>query len=124
MGILWAIYGGFELLMAILAVTMARFYVSLVQGFLPPNANMPAAFFSFLRVVWLCSGILAFVTGALSMFAGWTLLRREPYGRTMALVAAFVSLIRIPIGTALGVYTLVELLPASAREVYVQLAIE
>jgi hypothetical protein len=124
MGILWAIYGGLELLIAIFAVTMARFYVSVVQSFLPPNANLPAAFFSFLRVVWLCTGIVAFIGGALSVLAGWTLLRREPCGRMMALVAAFVSLIRIPIGTALGVYTLVELLPASAREVYVQLAIE
>jgi hypothetical protein len=121
MGFLWAIYGGFEILMAFWTVGMSKVYFPLFQKIVSPDANSPFSSPEALRAIFVWSGIFALVTGALALFAGWMLLRHERSGRAVALAAAFVSLIQLPIGTGLSIYTLVELLPASAREKYAQL---
>jgi hypothetical protein len=51
--------------------------------------------------------------------AGWGLLQREPWARTVAVVLAFPSLFfNVPFGTALGIYTLWVLLPAESDVEY------
>jgi hypothetical protein len=56
---------------------------------------------------------------ALGFFAGWGLLHREPWARILALVLAFVVMfINIPLGTAVGVYTMWVLLPRESEEEY------
>ena len=42
----------------------------------------------------------------------------EPWARVLALILAFLDLINVPFGTALGVYTLWVLLPAQSEEDY------
>jgi hypothetical protein len=121
MGILWVIFGAFEILMAFWTVGMSRVYYPLFQKMVAPEANSPLSSPEALHAVFVWSGVFSLVLGALGLFAGWKLLRRERSGRAVALVAAFVSLIQLPLGTALAIYTLVELLPSSAREKYAQL---
>jgi zinc-ribbon domain len=121
LGILWAIYGGFQVLMAFWTVAMSRFYVSIFEDFVSRDPNFPASWVPFLRNILLGSAIFAFVGGAIAISAGWALLRRDASGRVTALVAAFLSLINIPLGTGLGIYTLIELLPVAARDNYVRL---
>jgi len=48
------------------------------------------------------------------LIAGYGLLEREPWARTVALVVGVISLLNVPLGTALGIYTLWVLLPAEA----------
>ena len=51
--------------------------------------------------------------------AGWGLLQRETWARTLALILAFISLFtNIPLGTAMGVYTMWVLLPSSSEQEY------
>jgi len=50
------------------------------------------------------------------------LLEREPWARTLALVLGFLSLFKVPVGTALGIYTLWVLLPAQSEQEYRRLA--
>ena len=57
-------------------------------------------------------------SGAVGFVAGWGLLNREPWGRVLALVLGFIALIHVPLGTALGIYTLWVLLPANAEDEY------
>lgn len=47
--------------------------------------------------------------------------QRQPWARPLGLVLAFISLIRIPFGTALGIYTLWVLLPAASGQEYQRL---
>ena len=54
------------------------------------------------------------ITALLTFVAGWGLYKREPWGRTFALVMAFLNLLSVPFGTALGIYTLVVLLPGES----------
>jgi hypothetical protein len=120
LGILWAIYGVFEIAMAFWTVGMSSVYFPVFQKMVAPEANSPLSPET-LHAIFVWSGIFALVTGALGLFAGWMLLRRERSGRTVSLFAAFISLIQLPIGTGLAIYTFVELLSASAREKYAQL---
>ena len=55
---------------------------------------------------------------AAGFLAGWGLLNREAWGRVLALVLGFVALIHVPLGTALGIYTLWVLLPAESEAEY------
>lgn len=72
------------------------------------------AFFHFIWVIVLVRCGLAFA-------AGWGLLHREPWGRVVAIVAAILSLLKFPFGTALGIWTLVLLLGYRNTTLYEQL---
>ena len=50
--------------------------------------------------------------------AGWGLLQKEPWARTLTLVLGFLELLNVPFGTALGVYTLWVLLAPNADQEY------
>lgn len=58
--------------------------------------------------------IMTFI-GLPSIIAGVGLLRRREWGRILALVVGFLSLIDIPIGTALGVYSILMLMDDEAK---------
>jgi hypothetical protein len=62
------------------------------------------------------------VTGVLGLIAGWGLLERQSWARILAIVLAFLSLIHIPFGTAIGVYTLWVLLSSSSEAEYQRMA--
>jgi hypothetical protein len=63
-------------------------------------------------------GWLILAKAAAGFIAGWGLLQREDWARTMALVVGFVALLNVPIGTAIGIYTLWVLLPAQSDDEY------
>jgi len=115
-GILWAVYAAFRVLMAVWTLVFIRFTLPMISDVFARSATpFPFPMVEFLRAIYLATFVLGMLAGILGAIAAWGLLQREPWGRTMALVVAFISLISIPIGTALGVYTLVVLLPSPAR---------
>jgi hypothetical protein len=72
--------------------------------------------------VLTCFGWLILAKAATGFFTGWGLLQREAWARTRALVVGFVALLNIPLGTALGIYTLWVLLPTQSDDEYKALA--
>ena len=68
----------------------------------------------------LGSGFLLVAAAGISI--GWGLVERRPWARMAALVAAFLIVLRPPLGTALGVYSLWVLLSADAASEYARLA--
>ncbi len=79
-----------------------------IRPFILPIAGMVAVFF-------LASAVAGFL-------AGWGLLNYRPWARLLALILGVISLIHIPFGTALGIYTLWVLLPAESEREYQRLA--
>lgn len=65
-------------------------------------------------------GILLLAVGGYA--AGIGLLTMQPWARLLAIVVGVIELISIPIGTALGIYTLWVLLPQISETEYQQLA--
>ena len=62
-------------------------------------------------------GILIFLS-ITSIIAGIGLYKRQAWARILALVLCFLSLISIPIGTALGIYGICVLLDDESKEIF------
>jgi hypothetical protein len=117
LAILWFVMGAMWLIPAtIMAVLAAVITVPLAYHGAEKIAFVFApGLFVLLCVVFLVSAGLRFVTG-------WGLLKMQPWGRTFALVMAFLALIHPPLDTALGIYTLFVLLPDAAGDEYRQMS--
>jgi hypothetical protein len=65
-------------------------------------------------VLWILQfiGFAFLAVSGVGIIAGWGLLERKPWARTLAILLGVISLLNVPFGTALGVYTLWVLLPA------------
>jgi len=62
-------------------------------------------------------GIFLGFFGVLHLVLAWGLFERQPWARILGLVLGILALLRFPLGTALGIYTLWVLAPEeSARE--------
>jgi hypothetical protein len=62
--------------------------------------------------------VLTSIGALLSLATGISLLMRKSWGRVLAIVVAILSLIKIPFGTALGIYTLWVMLPSASAIEY------
>jgi hypothetical protein len=80
-------------------------------------SDVPTGFLSSLFCFLGTAILLKAITG---FFAGWGLLQRERWARTLTLVLSFLALLNIPLGTALGVYSLWVLLPEQSEREYQQ----
>jgi hypothetical protein len=115
LGVLWLVYSGITLLFGLIGMAILH---SIFSGGAGPwgHGPMPNMWFfpGLLRFAWL------FVVGraALAAVAGWGLLERTQWGRIVAIVAAILCLIRIPLGTALGIATLIILIGARNWALY------
>ena len=117
LGILWFVVGAFWLVPAVvMAVLAALIAVPLAWHGAPKIAFLFApGLFILLCAIFLASAAFRFV-------AGWGLLKVRSWGRTFALVIAFLGLIHPPFETALGIYTLFVLLPDAAGDEYRQMS--
>ena len=61
---------------------------------------------------------LAIVIGMAGIAAGWGLIEHQSWARPLALVLGILSLFKVPVGTALGIYTLWVLMPRESEEEY------
>lgn len=77
---------------------------------------------SFIRPLLSIIGCAILAKAAVSFIAGIGLLQRQPWARVLAIVLGVISLLNVPFGTALGIYTLWALLSANAEERYQRLA--
>jgi hypothetical protein len=77
--------------------------------------------FTTMRVLSIVGIFLMVVLTALGIpgiLAGVGLLQRKQWGRILSLVVAFFSLVNVPLGTILGIYTFIVLLPAEASDYF------
>lgn len=71
---------------------------------------------------FLATGILSMILffSVAGIIGGIGLLKMRPWGRILALIVGFVLLIRIPFGTALGIYTIWALMNDKTIELFRQ----
>jgi hypothetical protein len=62
--------------------------------------------------------LLMALLGLPGLLAGYGLLKRKSWARTLTIVLGILGLVNFPIGTAIGVYTLLVLLQQSANEYF------
>jgi hypothetical protein len=112
LAILWFAVSAFRMIPGIAILTMfgsdARFLPPGVPAFVTPIIQIVG--YAFIGAV-----------GA-GLIAGWGLLDRQPWARTLAIVLGAFSLFDVPFGTALGIYTLWVLLPAQSEEEFTRIS--
>lgn len=120
LGILWCVYGGYLMLAGIaasvflLGMSRNHFFDQFSTDRPFPFAFM-APMMGSLAVVVL---VLVIFSASLAFLTGFSLLQRKSWGRTLAIVAGVLALIKIPFGTGLGIYTLWVLMPGQSRADY------
>jgi len=111
LGILWMAYSALYVVAGVGALIVAQ---TIFGGTFHIRGGPSPEVTVWMRPLLTCVGWLILVIAATGFFTGWGLLQREGWARTVALVAGFVALLRIPLGTALGIYTLWVLAPGAS----------
>jgi len=111
LGVCWPAYGVFRLIMGIYLVLFSG-TATVMFGALLDRVPNPFALMSDFHVVYAGIVVLAFLCGLLGVLAGVALLGNQRPARMLALLAAFLSVSGIPLGTTLGIYTLIVFLPS------------
>ena len=73
---------------------------------------------AFVHALLPAIGMVFLFGAALGIAAGWGLLAHQPWARMLTIIFGAFSLVDIPFGTALGIYTLWVLLPAESEQEY------
>jgi hypothetical protein len=83
-----------------------------------PLANWEPGFHSLMWGGLFAGGVFLGFFGLIHLLLAWGLYERQPWARVLGIVVACLALIRIPFGTALGIYTLWVLAPESSGREY------
>ena len=110
LGIFWLALGALRLMPGVVLLVLFG------HGRMGPE--VPGFVENLLQVVaWVFLG-----SGVLSLAAGWGLLDRQSWARMLAIVVGCFSLLDLPFGTIVGIYTLWVLLPANSEAEYQRLS--
>jgi hypothetical protein len=124
LGVFWLVYAGISLLFGIAGLTFARAFFGSHFG-MGQNGPWGHEGFPFgpwlWMAIWKFSWISMTIRLGLALAAGWGLMERAPWGRFVALVAAFLNIFHPLFGTALAIFTLVLLLGYRNNALYTQL---
>jgi hypothetical protein len=113
LGFSWVVYGILRLIMGIWLILFSG-TATVMFGALLGRVPNPFALMGAFHVIYAATIVLSFLCGLFGLLAGLALLANQRPARTLALLAAFLSISEIPFGTTLGIYTLVVLLPLRA----------
>jgi hypothetical protein len=117
LSVVWFIYASLTLALSFVGMAFASAFMFNHFG---PWGRWEGPF----RPEWFGPAVLHFVwlfvvlRAALLFGAAWGLMERAPWGRVLAIVAAFLSLLKFPIGTAIGIWTLVTLMGYRNQTLY------
>lgn len=81
-----------------------------------PMPVPPAQIFAMMKWFYLAGAAWFVSSGILNLISGFCLRARK--GRTFSLVVAGINCLHLPLGTVLGVFTIIVLLRDSVRELY------
>jgi hypothetical protein len=111
LGIFWAVYAGVALLTGVAGVGFLHAFLGNHLSWMPhedfgDNPMME----EWLRIIVHIAWVAVVLRAALAAFAAWGLLTRAPWARIVAIIAAFLCILKLPFGTAMGIWTLVTML--------------
>jgi hypothetical protein len=109
LGALWIVYALLRLVAVILLVLYAG-TATVMFGALLTRVVDYAALMAIFHILYSAAIIVTALSGIFGLFAGLALLAGKS-ARTLSLVAAFLSVADLPLGTTLGIYTLIVFFP-------------
>jgi hypothetical protein len=116
LGILWIALSALNAVVGLVLLILANtVFMHLHEMGAPPDVPT-----GFLHSLFSAVGTVILLKSAAGFIAGWGLLQREPWARVLTIVLGFLALFHIPLGTALGIYSLWVLLPAASDVEYAE----
>lgn len=109
LGALWLLYGIYRIVAVILLILYAGTATVMFGALLTRVADF-VTFMAVFHILYIAAIIITALSGLFGLFAGLALLSGKS-ARTLSLLAAFLSLHDLPLGTTLGIYTLIVTLP-------------
>jgi hypothetical protein len=109
LGALWIVYAILRFIAVILMVLYAG-TATVMFGALLTRVVDYAALMAIFHILYIAAIIVTALSGIFGLFAGLALLAGKS-ARSLVLVAAFLSLSDLPLGTTIGIYTLIVFLP-------------
>lgn len=106
LGLCWIVFGIFRLIAAVWMLSFAG-TATVMFGTLLNRVPNPYSLMSAFHVIYSGWMVLSAASGIFGILAGIALLAGAGASRMLALVAAFLSVTFVPVGTTLGIYTLV-----------------
>ncbi len=104
------VYRGLHLFLAIglffLGIYFRDFLWAILQMAHAPMHDIPFEVFDLVPLILVPLSVIMFVISAAGIAGGIGLLKNREWGRIVLLVVSFFNMLRIPLGTMLGVYTL------------------
>ncbi len=119
LGSFWAVYGVIRLIM-VLCLVIYGGTATLMFGALLNRVPNPFALMDIFHFVYAAVIVLSAVCGLVGLAAGLALIAGVRSGRKLALIAAILSVSDVSLGLSLGIYTLVELLPIKASQLFMR----
>jgi len=122
LSVVWFIYAAIYLIHRVASLTFAKHFLfgpfgPMFRGPWGHSPLPPELFAGILGFRWTIMVLKA----CLAVVVAWGLMERAPWARVLAIVAAFVFLLNIPFGTAVGVWTMVVLMGYRNATLYDQL---
>jgi hypothetical protein len=117
LGVCWIVYGVLRLAMMLWLVAFTT-TATLMFGALLTRVPNPFSLMADFHFLYLGVIIWSAVSGVVGILAGVALLSGQRAARPLAIAAALLSLSELPFGIALGVYTLVVVIPAALAPPY------
>ena len=117
---LWMINGILRLVGVGWVMIFGRMFIPPLRGWMGPGFGWSLD--GVLSRGLFSAGIILAFFGVLHLVLAWGLFERESWARMLGLVLGFLALLRFPLGTALGIYTLWVLLPEEFGREYDRLA--
>ncbi|WP_348269857.1 zinc ribbon domain-containing protein [Edaphobacter paludis] len=120
LGILWCAFGAYRIITGLIGIFIMR--VITFRSFGDWGWGGPFHGAPWMVALLPLIAVVSVVTAFLAFLVGFSLLRRKPWGRVLGIVVAILALLKFPIGTALGIYTLWVLAPAESGMEYEAIA--
>lgn len=109
LGIMWCVYGVYRIVSMVIALA---FMHSMAAGGM--FGELPDPVVHVIHAAMPALGLLVVMMGSLAILTGYALLTQKNWGRILAIIVAILALIKLPFGTALGIYTLWVLAPQAS----------
>lgn len=110
------IFGGFVLI--ILAILFNRLMDFLMRIGSLHSQEIPQEILSIVPIIFLIIAICTMIVSIVGIIGAIGVLKRKEWGRIVLLVISFFNLLRIPLGTILGVYSIWVLLNDEIIKIY------
>ena len=115
LGILWLVYGVFRIAAGLWLIIYTP-VLTLMWGALLSRVPDPFTWMDMFHIYLVLAIILAAISGVFAALAGIALMTGARAARSLSLIASLLAILSEPLGIALGVYTLVLMLPVGSAQ--------